>query len=350
MDFHSHSESAPLRRKFRKASLGSGVTILRDLTHSDPILDFARSAAAGLRAPPYRLESRFLYDAQGSALFDLITQQPEYYLTRTESELLAAYAGGIRDKTGPVPLAELGSGSSVKTHHLLQAWLEASGGRSRGARVQYLPVDVSDSALSFACHSIAASHPGVRVIGLNTEYQRAFPIFRELSPVLVLFLGSSIGNFTPEETTPFIEGLAASLSTGDFFLLGIDLVKDPSLLEAAYNDAAGITASFTRNIFARMNRELGSDIDLSAIEHHARYNERTEQIEIYARFSRRQSFLLAPVRREITIEAGQTVRTEVSRKFRLDTILTDLEEAGFRTVEVYSDEREWFALLLMQRN
>ncbi|UFS69782.1 L-histidine N(alpha)-methyltransferase [Geomonas sp. RF6] len=350
MNFPSEMQIAPLRRKFRKAALGSGVTILRGLSHSDPVLDFARAAAAGLKAPPYRLESRFLYDAQGSALFDLITQQPEYYLTRTESALLAAHSGGIRTRTGPVPLAELGSGSSVKTHHLLQAWLDSASASGRGTPVRYIPIDVSESALTSACQSIFASHPAVRVIGVNSEYHRAFPLFHELSPLLVLFLGSSIGNFPEEETAPFLATLADALSPGDFFLLGVDLVKDRATLEAAYNDAAGVTARFTRNIFARMNRELGSDIDVSAIEHIASYNELAEQVEIYARFTRRQRLHIAPMRTEITIEAGERIRTEISRKYRLETLLPYLERSGFSTVEVYSDERKWFALLLLRRN
>jgi len=347
--FIEKQTKTPLRQRFRKASRAGGATILRGLSRSDPVLDFARCTTAGLEAPPYKLESRFLYDAHGSALFDLITKQPEYYLTRTESSLLAAHALAIRKEAGALPLAELGSGSSVKTHLLLSAWVACADKGSRGDPVRYIPIDVSESALGCACQEISASHPTVRVIAVNTEYQLAFPLFRELSPLLVLFLGSSIGNFSKQESGAFLATLAAALAPGDYFLLGVDLVKDPVVLEAAYNDAAGVTAQFTRNIFARMNRELGSAIDLTAIEHEARYNDHSEQIEIDARFTRRQSFTVVPLGKEITIDAGETIRTEISRKYRLDTLLPWLDLHGFGAVDVYCDDRNWFALLLLKR-
>jgi L-histidine N-alpha-methyltransferase len=330
-------------RSFHEACIGTGSTILHGIPGADPVRDFARSVISGLELNPRRLECRFLYDSEGSELFDRITEQPEYYLTRTETSILAANASRIRDLTGPVTLVELGSGNSVKTDHLLRAWLD------RGPRVCYVPVDISESALTGACNIIAATHPRIKVIGMNCQYQEAFPLFSQLSPALVLLLGSTIGNFAPAEMSSFLTTMASSMEAGDWLVLGIDLVKEPSQLEAAYNDAAGVTASFTRNLFARMNRELGCGLDMDTIQHVAQYHEAREQIEIFARFTRQQSFFVEPLRRHFTIGKDEMVQTEISRKFRLKRFIPYLEQFGFGAEEVFTDERKWFALLLLRR-
>lgn len=343
MDTFFASPEAQICRQLSEASRGPGPRIVRPPAGADPVQEFARSSAQGLASPPRRLESRFLYDAQGSALFEQITAQPEYYLTRTEASILTVNATRIRELTGPVNIVELGAGSAAKTDHLLRAWLD------RSKRVCYFPVDVSLTALFGACKSISARFPGARVTAINSEYGEAFPLLAQLSPVLVTFLGSSIGNFSRPEMTSFCLALAASMRPGDFFLLGVDLVKRNSLLEAAYNDRAGVTARFTRNIFARMNRELGCAIDLDSIEHSACYRPEQEQIEIDACFTKQQTFLLHPNGRAITIAEGESVRTEVARKFRLEQVIPELHRCGFVTEQVFSDERRWFALLLLRR-
>ena len=343
MDACFASPEPQICRNLSAASRGSGPRIVRASGGLDPVLDFARSSADGLASAPRRLESRFLYDSAGSALFEQITKQPEYYLTRTENSILAANAADIRKITGPANILELGSGSSTKTYQLLRAWLD------RAKSVCYFPVDVSLSALVGACSNIRARHPAVRVIALNCHYREAFPVMAQLSPSLVTFFGSSIGNFTKQEMTSFTTSLAASMRPGDYFLLGVDLVKRRSLLEAAYNDQAGVTAQFTRNVFARMNRELGCCIDLDAIEHSAQYQPEKEQIEINARFLRPQSFLLDPPKKLINIAQGEAVQIEICRKFRLQQVIPELERCGFGTERVYSDERRWFALLLLRR-
>ncbi len=344
MDTYRTSTAMPFFQDFRNAESVAGATILRDSPGVDLVRDFARSMVAGFSASPRRLESRFLYDAHGSELYERITEQPEYYLTRTEAAILAANAPRIRKIAGPATLVELGSGSSVKTDYLLRSWL------AQARPVRYIPVDVSESALRGAGRTITATHRGVSVIGVNATYQRAFPLFHRLSPAMVLFLGSTIGNFTPEEMSGFLTAMAAALAAGDFFLVGIDLAKDRDLIEAAYNDAAGVTAEFTRNLFARMNRELGSEIDLAAVEHVARYNPEREQVDICARFTRRQTIRVAPLGYCFTIAEGEEVQTETSRKFRLREFIPYLEEYGFTTEEVFSDERNWFALLLLRRS
>ena len=326
----------------REPLRGAAPFIVHGAKRREPLLEFARATAAGLCRVPRRLESRFLYDARGSALFDLITRQPEYYLTRTEAAILAGNAHRIRARTGPTAMVELGSGSSIKTDYLLRAWLAAA------PQVRYFPVDVSQTALQGACQAISAAHPGVQVVGLNADYRECFALLRELSPSLILFLGSTIGNFSPAEMSGFLRDLTQAMSPQDFLLVGVDLVKEPWFIEAAYNDAAGVTAEFTRNLFLRMNRELGSAVELSAVEHVARYNPALEQVEIGARFTRRQDIRIAPLDLEFSISPGEIISTEISRKFRLQQFTGALAESGLSTVQVFTDEAGWFALLLVQ--
>lgn len=339
---HTYSKTL-LGQQLHDALHANRVAILGAEPNQDALLDFACSTVAGLSDLPRRMECRFLYDEQGSKLFERITEQPEYYLTRTEAALLAAHADRIREVVGAATLAELGSGSSTKTDILLRAWL------AREGVVRYVPVDVSQSALSCACHQISAEHRAVRVVGVHADYASAFPLLQVLSPALVLFLGSSIGNFSPKEMKCFLSTLAVSLNPGDFFLVGVDLVKEDYIINAAYNDAAGVTAAFTRNLFARMNRELGSDINLNAIQHVARYVPAHEQVEIAARFTRSQTIEVASLERSFLLEQGEEVQTEISRKFCLERFIPYLERFGFSTEQVFTDPKQWFALLLLRR-
>ncbi len=309
----------------------------------DPVLDFAQAVAAGLAAQHKSVPCRYLYDGRGSALFEAICAQPEYYLTRTEASILRRHVATIAGTTGPVRLVELGSGTSVKTHHLLRGYLE------QGVAPRYVSVDVSFAALAMAERQLAEALPQVEMTGIAATYEQAFPMLRELSPVMAIFLGSTIGNFDAAAAAAFWQQTADHLRPGDYFLLGVDLVKDAGLLEAAYNDAAGVTAAFTRNLFARMNRELDAGIDLAAVEHVATYNGAASQIEIAARFLRRQTIEIAPLGERYEIAAGEEIRTEVSRKFRVAELTRLLASFGLETLNVFTDERRWFALLLLQR-
>ena len=292
---------------------------------------------------PRWLPSRFLYDARGSALFDEICELPEYYPTRTESAILAAHAESLAEITGPVTLLELGSGSAVKTDNLLRAY---AGG---GSPVDYVSVDVSEAALAGAAERIATQHAAVRVTGVVGRYEDAFRLFGRYSPCLVLFLGSTIGNLNHAESALFWDRVARHLAPGDFFLLGVDLVKDRAVLERAYNDAAGVSAEFTRNVFRRMNDELDAGLDLATIEHVARYNAAWQRIEISARFRTAQTVRIAPLESEIDIAAGEMVMTEVSRKFDVERLRSYLACFGLATRAVYTDARRWFGVLLLQR-
>jgi L-histidine Nalpha-methyltransferase len=344
LDEHNSASIAKLFGDFRKALAGTEGTIVRGQTGDQSLLDFAQATVRGLARSPRRLECRFLYDARGSALFERITRQPEYYLTRTEAAILRLHAPEIREATGPASLVELGSGNSVKTGFLLRAWL------GREPSVRYIPIDVSLGALHGASRALSGSLPGVQVIAIHADFHEALSLLGQASPLMVIFIGSSIGNLAPPEMDAFFSSLAGSLSSNDYFLLGIDLVKDPDLIWAAYNDKAGVTARFTRNLFARMNRELKSGVDLSVVQHVARYDLNLEQVEILARFAKKQTIRVEPLDRSFAIEAGEMIQVEISRKFRLEAFIRYAGGFGFSTDAVFTDERNWFALLLLRRS
>jgi L-histidine N-alpha-methyltransferase len=335
-----------LRPRIGSASLIRSVAdrVNRDARRLDPIEDFAQAVVDGLARTPRELPSRFLYDEPGSRLYDQITRLPEYYPARTEAAILAKQAGRIRAMTGPAQLLEFGSGTSVKTEHLLGAFDRP------GRRQVYIPVDVSPSALQSAVQRIAWRHPEVEVLPIHATYQEAFPLLRAASPVLGVFLGSTIGNMDPDTAFEFWSGVAEAMAPGDHFLLGVDLDKDPGILIPAYADSAGVSARFTRNLFARMNRELGAHIDLGAIAHEARYDSGRHQIEIRARFTSEQEIEIAPFDRVFSIAAGERILTEVSRKYQLAELLPRLAAFGLEAREVLTDERGWFASILLQRS
>jgi len=300
---------------------------------------FAFAVASGLASAPRSLPCRYLYDERGSDLFDQITRVPEYYLTRAEDEILRAHAHDIRRAAGPTTLIELGSGTSTKTRHLLDAWTSQPG-------AAYVAVDICREALDGAAKVLQKGFPDLELHTLAGTYEASFPRFRQFSPITVAFLGSSIGNLADPQLDAFLEMLERNLYPGDGFLLGIDLVKDAKTLEAAYDDGAGVTADFTRNLFHRMNRELETTIAADQIEHIAVWNPEEEQIEISARFPTNTEIRLPTIGQEFSIAAGEAIRTEISRKFHVESMLARLEAHGFSRQEVYTDREEQFAVLL----
>jgi L-histidine N-alpha-methyltransferase len=299
--------------------------------------------AAGLSDEPRWLHCRFLYDAEGSRLFEAITRQPEYYPTDVEASILADCSDQIRAVTGPRTLVELGSGYSVKTEHLLAAYSKGD------TTLRYVAVDVSKSALVEAHKSVSLNFPNVRFTGICGAYNSAFPVLRQLSPQMLIFLGSTIGNFNEAESTAFWQSVAGHVPPGDFFLLGVDLVKDVEVLEAAYNDAAGVTARFTKNYAARLNRELGSDIDVSQIEHVAKWNPELERMEISLHFKTPQAIRVEPLCQTFQIDSGERILIEISRKFRLSNLDSEFGRFGFQVRRTFTDDKEWFALILLER-
>ncbi len=325
-------------------SLNGGRNTVIDVTADvNPILDFAHSAAKTLSECPRWLECRFLYDARGSALFEKICEQPEYYPTRTEAAILEEFAGEISKFTGPVTLFELGSGNSSKTRHILEAYLHEYG------TARYVPVDFSRPALQRACASLIEWHPALKVVGMKGTYDCVFPYLNTLAPMLLIFLGSTLGNFYEEQDRSFWRNVAGSMKPGNYFLLGVDLIKDRYVLESAYNDEAGVSAEFTLNLFERMNRELRAGIDMARVRHAARFSSLRNRIEIFGHFLKGQRIYIRPLKKHFDISEGEFVCVEISRKFHLQQLVPHLLKFGFKTRRIFTDSRQWFALLLMER-
>ncbi len=345
----SATRRAPLSRPPMEVFTHAGVELEQTAVDSFRLADpdqarnaFAQSVALGLSSHPRHLSCRYLYDDRGSALFDEITRQPEYYLTSVEDRLLAENAEEICRLAGTPTLVELGSGTSTKTRHLLDAWVGE-------ADPTYIPVDICPGIVAQSCETLGGLYPDLELRGIAGSYEQAMPRLASFSPLTVAFLGSTVGNLEGSDLDEFLDRLSASLRPGDHFLVGFDLVKDPTILEAAYNDAAGVTAEFTRNLFVRMNRELGTSIDVHEVDHVAYFNERLERIDIFARFNRETIVSLECLDREFRIAAGEMVQTEMSQKFRLPEMSRRLSRHGFAFRRSFVDADQRFALLLARR-
>ncbi|MDW7773609.1 MAG: L-histidine N(alpha)-methyltransferase [Desulfobulbaceae bacterium] len=343
VQYEAYSNFDSLQTTFDTALQDQLNIVLQARSLSDQVSDFAQSVCAGLEQRPRRLDCRFLYDARGSELYEHICSQPEYYLTRTEAGILRQFADEICLQTGSCHLIELGSGSSVKTDYLLSAY------QSHYGNICYTPIDISAAALKLAGRDIISKRPEVQFVAIHGTYSDSFQIFRCASPALVIFLGSTLGNFHEDEEHAFWQDISQHMEIGDFFLLGVDLVKEAGILEAAYNDAAGITAAFTGNYFARMNRELGTSLDLNHIRHVAFYNHEKSRVEIYAEFTEAQKIHIRSRHRTFTLAQGETVQLEISRKFHLPAVRENLISYGFEQVKTYTDAEKWFGLLLFRK-
>ncbi len=301
-------------------------------------------ALAGLSATPKTLPPKWFYDAQGSALFEKITELPEYYPTRAERSILRAVSGEIAAAAGAHVLVELGSGSSEKTRLLLDAL------RDRGTLRSYVPVDVSESALVLAGDALAAEYPGLEVHAVVADFEEHLGLPAasggDGGPRLVAFLGSTIGNMVPAQRATFLSQVRAQLRPGDAFLLGTDLVKDPAVLVAAYDDAAGVTAAFDKNVLAVLNAELGADFDPDAFEHVAVWDAAAEWIEMRLRSTAGQRVRVPAIGLTVAFAAGEEMRTEVSAKFRRAGVERELAAAGFALRSWWTDPAGQFGLSL----
>ncbi|MFI5756301.1 L-histidine N(alpha)-methyltransferase [Streptomyces sp. NPDC051569] len=291
----------------------------------------------GLTRTPRMLPPKWFYDARGSELFEEITRLPEYYPTRAEREILIARASEIAASTGARTLIELGSGSSEKTRHLLDA---LTGLHS------YVPVDVSESALAGAAEGLLAEHPALQVHALIADFTAGLELPDTPGPRLVAFLGGTVGNLLPAERAAFLSSVRALLAPGDALLLGTDLVKDGSVLVKAYDDAAGVTAAFNKNVLTVINRELGADFELDDFDHVARWDPEREWIEMRLRARRALTVKVRELDLVAHFEAGEEVRTEVSAKFRQEGVRAELASAGMTLTHWWTDEAGRFALSL----
>jgi L-histidine Nalpha-methyltransferase len=300
-------------------------------------------ARAGLTATPKSLPPKWFYDANGSALFEKITELPEYYPTRAERSILVDRAAEIASVTRAATLAELGSGSSEKTRLLLSAL------RDTGTLRCYVPVDVSEAALTVAADALTADYPGLDVRAVLSDFEEhlGLPAPADApAPRLLAFLGSTIGNLLPAQRAAFFARIRAELAPGDFFLLGTDLVKDPSVLVAAYDDEAGVTADFNKNVLAVLNASVGADFDLDTFDHVAVWDAEAEWIEMRLRSTIDQTVHVADLGLTVDFAAGEEMRTEVSAKFRRPGVEAELAAAGLSLISWWTDPAAQFALSL----
>ncbi|MEH2241097.1 L-histidine N(alpha)-methyltransferase [Nostoc sp.] len=298
----------------------------------------------GLTQTPKSLPPCYFYDDRGSDLFEQICDLPEYYLTRTETTILQQYAGEIAKITGPCELVELGSGSSTKTRILLSAY------QNLGYPLHYRPIDVSAGMLESSAKQLLRDYPLLQVYALAGTYELALAqlLPTQLPSRIICFIGSSLGNLTPDECDVFFSEITEALQVGEYFLLGIDLRKPKQILEPAYNDSQGVTAAFNLNMLEHLNQQFEGNFDTTQFEHWAFYNESEHQIEMHLRSLRSQVVELRALKLKVNFAIGETILTEISRKFDLNTIKQELTAQGLLPLHVWTDPNQWFGLLLCQ--
>ncbi len=299
-----------------------------------------RDVSVGLGKTPKSLPPKWFYDEVGSVLFDQITRLPEYYPARAESQILRACSVEIASASRADTVVELGSGTSEKTRILLNAL------RERGALRRYVPFDVDAGVLSVAAGAIAHDYPAIEIDAICGDFQEHLAQIPAIGRRLFVFLGSTIGNLTRGPRAEFLATLAAVLRPGDTLLLGTDLVKDTRRLVRAYDDDAGVTARFNRNVLAVINRELDADFDLDAYQHVACWNDSEQRIEMWLRAKRHQRVRLGALGMIVEFAAGEAMLTEVSCKFRADGVATELADAGLRRTRWWTDDAGDFGLSL----
>lgn len=307
---------------------------------SERATELAEDVRRGLAAPAKELPPKWFYDERGSQLFDEITRLDEYYPTRREREILLAQSDAIVRAAGSDTLVELGSGTSDKTRHLLDAMRDA------GLLRRYIALDVSEETMAGACAAILDEYPGIEVEGVVADFSRDLHRLPHHGNRLVAFLGGTYGNFYPEPRAAFLRSVRAAMTPGEAFLLGTDLVKDTGRLERAYDDAVGVTAAFNLNVLEVVNRELGADFDLAAFEHVARFDTVNEWIEMALRSTRDQVASVPALGLAFRFAEGEELRTEISAKFRREGVERELAAAGFRLAGWWTDAAGDFALSL----
>lgn len=296
----------------------------------------------GLTATPKRLPAKLFYDAAGSQLFEQITELPEYYLTRTERSIFEQYAAEILRQAGPsLTLVELGAGTATKTSVLIEELLRQQ------SRSLFYPIDVSPSALEQAVRQLSSEFPSLRVNPIVADYTGGVPaLSRIMGRKLVLYIGSSIGNFEPPHAVRILRRIRQTLRAGDALLVGADFAKSPKILLPAYDDAQGVTASFNKNILARLNRELDADFNLDLWRHVALWNRRCSRMEIYLESLAEQTNFLPALDLDVKFAAGERMHTENSYKYTDQMIEGILQDSGFTLEQSWCDRKKWFGVHL----
>jgi dimethylhistidine N-methyltransferase len=332
----------------RLLTVGSGQNSrfhLIELTQVDPVADFAEDVSAGLTATPKHLSCRYFYDREGSRLFEAICELPEYYLTRSETEILQSHAREIAGLfPGDVTVIELGSGNAVKTRLLLEALLPSR-------RVRYVPIDICRPVLEQSADDLLLRFPALEIAAVAAEYHEGLKHLRNESDRqrLILWLGSNIGNFTRTEAAEFLRRIQETMTPADHLLVGVDLRKDRAVLEAAYDDAAGVTADFNLNLLVRINRELDGNFYCGAFQHRAIYNQDLGRIEMYLVSTRPQRVTIGRIGLTVDFAEGEAIHTENSYKYSLAEINVIAATAGLHDQRFWQDSLGRFSLHLLAK-
>ncbi len=318
---------------------------ITNLTDVDSAEIPGQDVITGLSSNPRYLSPKYFYDEKGSQLFEQICQQPEYYPTRTEASILKASSGAIAHATGPCEIVELGSGSSTKTRILLNAYQLAS------HPLRYLPIDVSGTMLNETAEKLLKEYPQISIHALAGTYESALQVLprKQLPARMIVFLGSTIGNLTPEECNDFLAHISKILEIGDYFLLGLDLQKEIAVLEDAYNDTQGVTAAFNLNMLRHLNQRFRGNFDIEQFSHAAHYNKQENQIEMYLESVVAQRVRLEGLDLTVEFEKGDRILSEISRKFDIADMTRTLTSHQLNVVKAFTDQQQWFGLLLCQR-
>lgn len=314
------------------------------IAHSRQSNSLAQDVIQGLMAAPRSLPAKYFYDERGSILFDKICQTDEYYPTRVEAALLDRYALELIEIAQPEHILEFGSGTSRKTHHLIQAC------ESNGLNCEYLPFDVCEEMLHQVRKEFTRQYHWLDVQPLVGDYTAGLEyLHRPDGSCMYVFLGSSIGNFSQAEAAEFVQEVAGCMRSGDSFLLGVDRVKDPGVLHRAYNDSEGVTSEFNLNVLNVLNEELDANFDVSGFRHNAIYNCDEQRIEMYLVSQQKQLIELESLGEVLKLEHGEKILTEVSHKYNYQQAERLLTDAGLRIVRHVEPENAWFSLVLGTR-
>jgi L-histidine N-alpha-methyltransferase len=316
------------------------IEIEVDLPAGGTLAGLAEDVREGLSCPFKELPPKYFYDARGSKLFEQITELPEYYPTRAERSILESGAADIVAAAGPTTLIELGSGAAAKTRYLLDAMRDA------GSLETYVPVDISEEITRRVAEELVSEYDGLRVHGVVCDYETHLERVPREEGGLIAFLGGTVGNFRPGPRRSFLARIATLMYPGDRFLLGTDLVKDPGVLEAAYNDSQGITAEFNKNVLRVLNRELDAGFEPEAFEHVAFWDADNEWIDIRLRSLVEQFIDIRDLDMQVHFARNEEMRTEISTKFTRERLEASYADAGLQLVEWWTDPEGLFALSL----
>jgi len=307
--------------------------------------DLSQDVFMGLTADQKSIPSKYFYDERGSSLYEQICKLPEYYLTRTELSILQEKDESIMEPFETGDLVELGSGANWKISKLINAANDP-----QGANLRYVPVDVSESALVAASEDLLTNYPKLRVLGIIADFTRHMNIIPNDFSRLIILFGSTIGNFNEFESQKILQTVADSMMPGDRFLIGLDMIKPKTILEAAYNDAQGVTSAFNKNVLRVINRELHADFDPAVFEHLAFYNEEKEQVEMHLQVNQKTTVEINDLDLAVEFEKGETIHTEICRKFSEESAQKMFSEVGLKVEQWFTDPKGCFSLVEVVRD